>query len=120
MGAEQFGQGTMLGAVTLSWLARRMLRLLLLRRRFGTATVYSLFRGALEAAGNSEKRGQPRIQGFRLHLRVGEGAGAYAFFRRRQVRTAGVGRDFEQDGLPQETVEHDLLALEGVARGFLR
>jgi hypothetical protein len=43
MGAEQFGQGTMLGAVTLSWLARRMLRLLLLRRRFGTATVVYSF-----------------------------------------------------------------------------
>jgi hypothetical protein len=42
MGAEQFWQGTMFGAVTLSWLALRMLRLLLLNLRFGTATIYSL------------------------------------------------------------------------------
>lgn len=40
MGAEQLAQGTRLGTVTLSWFARRMLRLLLLRRRFGTAMVY--------------------------------------------------------------------------------
>jgi hypothetical protein len=38
MGAEQFGHGTMFGAVTLSWFARRALRLLEVFRRFGTAT----------------------------------------------------------------------------------
>jgi len=41
MGAEQFGQGTMLGAVTLSCCDLRMLRRLLLFLRFGTATIYS-------------------------------------------------------------------------------
>jgi hypothetical protein len=38
MGAEQLVQGTMLGAATLSWFARRVLRLLEVFRRFGTAT----------------------------------------------------------------------------------
>ena len=38
MGAEQLGQGTTLGALTLSCWALRMSRLLLLLRRLGTAT----------------------------------------------------------------------------------
>ena len=38
MGASQFGHPTIVGALTLSWLARRMSRLLLVFRRLGTAT----------------------------------------------------------------------------------
>ena len=77
MGAEQLGQGTMLGAVTLSWLARRILRLLLLRRRFGTATVYySLFAGASKAILDSEQGSEPRVERLVLGRRAFEGAGA--------------------------------------------
>ena len=38
MGASQLGHPTIVGALTLSWLARRMSRLLLVFRRLGTAT----------------------------------------------------------------------------------
>lgn len=74
MGAEQLGQGTMFGAVTLSCCAHRMLRLLLLKRRFGTATVLLLLR--FQPSGECQERRESRVHGLLGSLGLVEGAGA--------------------------------------------
>src|SRR5580693_7873568 len=109
-GSPQLGQGAMLGAATLSWLARRMLRFERLVLRLGTATAaspYNLLRVLLEA----EQREQAGVDGVdRGGLRLL--GGCLGLDTRAGLRTQGDHRDPEQELVPDEVVEDHGLPVE--------
>ena len=106
---------------TLSWFARRMLRLDRLVRRLGTATAYSFDQTQLRRlVPERQQRREPRVDVllFGRSLDVGSGGGGHT---RAVVRAQGNHGDPEQELVPDEVVEHDGLAVvgQGVGLGVL-
>src|SRR4051794_19369784 len=100
LGSPQLAQAARFGAVTLSWLARRMLRLERLVRRFGRATVSLLLVIRLQAEQRRESRIDARFFAA-VALTCGRVRGG-GVNTRAVLRAQGDHRDFEDELVPEK------------------